>query len=50
MTKTITCGNAEIVIHRPELTEDERRKREHQIEIALQQFGKAMADAERGRK
>lgn len=40
-------GNAEVVVYRPELTEEERAKRERQIVIALNQFGKAMVDAEK---
>lgn len=44
---TIKHGNATIIIHRPELTADERKKQERQLERALQQFGRAMQDAER---
>lgn len=43
-------GNATIVVYRPELTADERKKKERRIEAALQQFGKAMQDAERGKR
>jgi len=39
-------GNATIVVHRPSLTADERSKRENQILTALQQFGRAVHDAE----
>lgn len=46
-TRTIQHGNATIVISRPELTEAERAKREAKILLALQQFGKAMVDAEK---
>ena len=37
------------IITRPTLTDSERKKRERQIEAALQQFGRAMQDAERKR-
>ena len=40
-------GNAIVKIYRPALTEAERRKREDQLLIGLQQFGKAMEDARR---
>lgn len=40
-------GNAVIVVHRPELTTEDQKKREGQILTVLQQFGKAMQDAER---
>ena len=40
-------GNAIVVVHRPELTEEERAKREAKVLLALQQFGKAMVDAEK---
>lgn len=46
-TKTLTYGNAIIVVHRPELTETEQAKQERHIEIALQQFGKAMQETKR---
>lgn len=46
-TKKYTYGNAIIVVHRPELTEAEQAKQERHIEIALQQFGKAMQETER---
>lgn len=45
-----TFGNAIIEIHRPELTNEERIRREKQILIALDNFGKAMVDAERNRQ
>ena len=45
-TKKLTYGNAIIFVHRPELTEAEKAKREKHIEIALQQFGKAMQEQE----
>ena len=47
MTEYIQHGNALIKVFRPVLTEEEQKKRENQIQIALQQFGKAMQDAER---
>ena len=43
----ITYGNAIIVVHRPELSESEQAKCEKHISIALQQFGRAVQDAER---
>lgn len=42
-----TFGNAIIEVHRPELTAEERARREAQILIALQQYGKAMVEAEK---
>lgn len=48
-TKTLTYGNATIVIHRPELTEAEQAKSERQLLIALQQFGKAMQESKKER-
>lgn len=47
MQEYIKHGNALIKVFRPVLTEEEQKKRENQIQIALQQFGKAMQDAER---
>lgn len=41
-----TYGNSVIKITRPVLTETERAKMEGRISIALQQFGKAMQDAD----
>lgn len=46
-TLEIRHKNTIIVIHRPELPADERKKKEQRIEHALHQFGKAMQDAER---
>ena len=40
-TKEITYGNATIVIHRPKLTDEEQKKREKNIAIALQRFAMA---------
>lgn len=40
-------GNAVIRVHRPELSPEKEKKQEQQIMLALQQFGKAMQDAER---
>ena len=34
-TKVIKVGNATIEVHRPILTDEERRKREEQVRIAL---------------
>lgn len=44
-TTQFVYGNAIIEIHRPTLTPEDRRKRETQIQIALQQFGKAAFEA-----
>ena len=44
---TYTYGNATIVTYRPEQTEQEQKKHERRIEAALQQFGKAMVNAEK---
>jgi len=43
-------GNAIICIYRPELTEEERKKRETRLAIALQQFGKEMYEVEQRRE
>lgn len=42
--KEYTIGNAIVCISRPELSEAERARREKQIQIALQQFGRAMQE------
>ena len=42
VTKEYVIGNAIICITRPELSEKERAMREKRIQIALQQFGRAM--------
>lgn len=47
-TKEITYGNATIVIHRPKLTDEEQKKREKNIAIALQRF--AMAEGRNNEK
>lgn len=39
-------GNVTIVVSRPSLTAEERARREKQILTALQQFGRAVQDAE----
>ncbi len=39
-SKTVKRGNCTIVIHRPELNEKERNKRESAVLAALAQFGK----------
>ena len=38
-TITIQRGNATIILHRPELTEEEQKRAEKKILIALQQYG-----------
>lgn len=43
-TREYTIGNCIVCVTRPELSEAERAKRERQIQIALQQFGRAMQD------
>lgn len=45
--KRYEYGNAVIVVHRPELSHEDQKKREGQILTVLQQFGRAMQDAER---
>jgi len=42
-------GNAIIKVYRPTLSETEQANRERQLENALQLFGKAMVDSERGK-
>lgn len=39
-TKTIKRGNVTIVIHRPELTDKERAKRERAVESALSNYAR----------
>lgn len=41
-TKTITVGNATVCIHRPILTESERKKRTDQVVTALRNYGKSI--------
>ncbi len=41
-TREYTIGNCIVCVTRPELSDAERAKREKQIQIALQQFGRAM--------
>ena len=41
-THTYKYGCAEIVVHRPILDDQERRKREETLRRALNRFGKAM--------
>lgn len=43
-TREYTIGNCIVCVTRPELSEAERTKRERQIQIALQQFGRAMQE------
>lgn len=45
--KEYIIGNAIVEVSRPELTEAEQAKRKGVILTALQQYGKAMANAER---
>jgi hypothetical protein len=40
-------GNCVVCVTRPELSDAERAKRERQIQIALQQFGRAMYEKTR---
>jgi len=42
-TKTLKRGNCTIVVHRPELTDKERAKRERIVESALSSYGKTEA-------
>lgn len=42
-TKTIKRGNCTIVVHRPELSDKERTKRERLVETALTSYGKHLA-------
>jgi hypothetical protein len=44
-TTTLVYGNVEIVVYRPILTEEERKKREAVVHRALVQFGKEMLKA-----
>ena len=43
--KEYKYGNATIVVYRPILADDERQKRERQIQTALNLFGKEMVKA-----
>jgi len=43
-TREITIGNCIVCITRPELSEEERTKREKRIQIELQRFGRAMQE------
>lgn len=45
-TREYTCGNAIVVVYRPELSEKEIEKQERQILIALQQIGKELKENE----
>lgn len=40
MTKTIKVGDVKVIIERPELTPEERKRRENQIIEALKRFCK----------
>jgi len=44
-TTTHFFGDVEIVVHRPILTAEERKKREAVVKNALVQFGKEMINA-----
>ena len=48
--KTIQHGNAVIKIYRPTLTEEEKKKRETQLALALQECGKALERGTNGSK
>lgn len=43
-TREYTIGNCIVCVTRPELSDEERAKRERQIQIALQQYGRAMQE------
>ena len=43
-TKTIKRGNVTIVIHRPELTDKERAKRERIVETALSNYARTQSN------
>lgn len=45
-TKVIQVGNATIEIHRPILTDEERRKQEANVTHALMGFGKGIKEYE----
>ena len=47
LANTYTYGNAIIHVYRPELTEEERAKREANLLTALEQFGKAVHQQKR---
>lgn len=44
-TKTIKRGNVTIVVHRPELSDKERAKRERAVETALSNYGRERKQA-----
>jgi hypothetical protein len=46
-TITIQRGNVTIILHRPELTEEEQKHAERNVLIALQQFGKITQDSKK---
>lgn len=48
--KTIRNGNATIIVYRPTLTEEEKKKRETQLALALQECGKALERGKNGSK
>ena len=41
--QTIKVGNCTVIIHRPELSAEERAKREKEVCNALQQYGKSLS-------
>ena len=43
-TQTIQYGNVEIIVYRPILDDDERKKREEAVKRALLPIGKEMAE------
>lgn len=45
-TVTITVGSATVRIHRPILTEDERKRREGNLIDVLSKFGKVLQEGE----
>lgn len=45
MANEYKIGNAIVCITRPELSEKERTRRENRILVALEQYGKAAANA-----
>lgn len=45
--KVITYGNITIRVHRPDLTDEERQRREAHVLAAMQQIGIAMQEGDR---
>jgi hypothetical protein len=48
--KTYRLGNVIVKVYRPDLTSTERSKRERELAISLEQFGKEMYKAQKERK